>query len=176
MTYLNIDPVKPEKEYAKPEASIYFNYKVWTKIYADKYGPIQIPTKCHVVPVVASNFFKDDYQEFLLAKYPDIYQKTISCLKDIGKKEISRIPLSPAMDRVPDEIIPLINAKSIVYKNCAPMYLALESLGFSTGINSNKKVLFVDLFGISQEEIYDEQNTRSIEGIGDIKEKEKENS
>ena len=158
-TYLNVDPVKAASEYAVPESSIYFNYQFWCAVFEEKYGEIQIPTKCHVVPLNANQFYTDSYQSFLQAKFPDIYAKLIPYLQKIGKKRITRVPINPALGTIPEELIPLIDGKLIAYKNCSPLYLALESLGLSSGIPTGKKVLFVDLFGVGEDVIYGEEHS-----------------
>ena len=157
-TFLNVDPVKEANEYANPDSSIYFNYQIWRSVFEQKYGEIQIPTKCHIVPLNPTLFFNEGYRAMLRENYPDIFINLMDCLGKIGNKKITRIPLNPALESIPPELIPLIDAKSIVYKNCAPLYLALESFGLSTGIPTNKKVLYVDYFGVSEDYIYGKQN------------------
>lgn len=149
-TFLSVEPVKYESEYKDPEISMFFNYKVWCNVFQDKYGEIQIPTKCHIVPLNPITMMTEDYKMFLNTNYPDIFEKLYKFINSIDpKKKISRIPINPALKSIPPELIPLIDSKLIVYKNCSPMYLALESLGLSSGIPSNKKMLFVDIFGVN---------------------------
>ena len=149
-TFLSVEPVKYKTEYKDPSVSMYFNYEVWCNVFQDKYGEIQIPTKCHIVPLNYLMMLNNDYKDFLFKNYRDIFDKLYKYIATLDpKKKISRIPINPALSKIPDELIPLIDSKLIVYKNCAPMYLALESLGLSSGIPSNKKMLFVDMFGVN---------------------------
>lgn len=157
-TYLNVDPVKTANEYKDPNKSIYFNYQFWCEVFQDKYGEIQIPTKCHVVPLDPIGIKSDQYLDFLKEKHIDIYSRLTRYMETIGDKKITRVPINPALNKIPDELIPLIDSKLIVYKNCSPMYLALESFGLSTGIPSKKKMLFVDIFGVDDESIYGTKN------------------
>lgn len=152
-SYLNIDPVKNKSEYTKPESSIWFNYELWKDVFEDKYGNIQVPTKCHVVPLDPLGITSEVYLNWLKTTSPDIHDKLIKFLDKADGKKITRIPLNPVLDKIPEELIPLVNTKSIVHKNCSPMYLAFESLGISSGIPTAKQVLFTDLYGVSEDYI-----------------------
>lgn len=148
-TFLSIEPIKYKSDYKDPDVSMFFNYTVWCNVFQEKYGEIHIPTKCHIVPLNSVIMDTNDYKEFLHRNYPDIFDKLYNYISTLDpKKKISRIPINPVLNSIPQELIPLIDSKTIVYKNCSPMYLALESLGLSNGIPSNKKMLFTDLFGV----------------------------
>lgn len=149
-TYLNVDPVKMKGEYTNPESSIFFNYECWCAAFQDKYGSIQIPTKCHVVPLDPMGVYSTTYKEWLEEKSPEVYKKLYEFLERTGNRKMSRIPLNPVLNKIPEELIPLVNSKSIVFKNCSPLYLAFESLGVSSGIPTKKQVLFVDLYGVDE--------------------------
>lgn len=152
-SYLNVDPVKNKSEYTNPDSSIWFNYGLWCDVFEQKYGNIQIPTKCRIVPIDPTGITSPSYLEWLEIKSPEIHKKMIAFLDKANGKKISRIPLNPVLDQIPEEIIPLVNIKSIVHKNCSPMYLAFESLGVSSGIPSRKQVLFTDIYGVSEDYI-----------------------
>lgn len=155
-SYLSVDPVKMRSEYAKPESSIYFNYECWCGVFQDKYGEIQIPTKCHIVPLDPTGMLSESYLNWLNEHHKDIAIKLKAFIAKTDCKKISRMPINPVLNKIPDELIPLVDAKSIAFKNCSPLYLALESLGVSSGISTKKKMLFIDLYGVNEDDVYGE--------------------
>ena len=155
MTYLNIVPIRNETEYANSDSSIWFNYLIWKNVFEETYGEIQIPNKCHVVPLITKGIKNEEYLSWLNKNSPIIYTKLTNYLQTIDdKKNISRIPIHPILTNIPMELVPLIDKKLIAYSNCSPLYLALESFGVSTGVPSKKNMLFVDFYGIPEEYIY----------------------
>ena len=60
------------------------------------------------------------------------------------------MPIVPEMTEVPRELVPLINKRSIVFKNMSPIMLALRSIGVNLG-NGNKgnkrNLLLRDIYG-----------------------------
>lgn len=155
MTYLNIVPIRNETEYANSDSSIWFNYLIWKNVFEETYGEIQIPNKCHVVPLITKGIKNEEYLSWLNKNSPIIYTKLTNYLQTIDdKKNISRIPINPILTNIPMELVPLIDKKLIAYSNCSPLYLALESFGVSTGVPSKKNMLFVDFYGIPEEYIY----------------------
>ena len=68
-------------------------------------------------------------------------------------KDINRIPINPITNKIPDEIIPICDFRSIVYSNTKSMYLIMQSLGITSGISKGKVALYSDLYGwVSEEE------------------------
>ena len=61
--FLNVEPIKMAEEYKDADKSVYFNYLFWEGVFAEKYGSIQIPTKCYMLPL--TNLRSTDYEEFL---------------------------------------------------------------------------------------------------------------
>ena len=156
VTFLNVAPIRNESEYKNADASIWFNYLMWKSVFEKTYGEIQIPNKCHIVPLIPKLIRSDEYLNWLKIESPDIYQKMDEYLKNIdSKKNISRIPINPILSNIPKELLPLIDIRSIVYSNCAPLYLVLESFGLSFGVPSKKNMLFIDFYGISEEYMHE---------------------
>ena len=148
--FLPVEPVKMKAEYSEPEKSIYFNYLFWEEVFGEKYGHIQLPTKCFVVPLVG-------------VKNPKFIEGLMSVDEAMGKKwkkyisgvekDINRIPINPVTNKIPDEIKPICDFKTIVYSNTKSLYLIMQSLGITSGITKGKVALFSDLYGwVSEEE------------------------
>jgi hypothetical protein len=60
--------------------------------------------------------------------------------------------LNPSVDKIPEEIKPFTDFKSIISINTKPMYLIMQSLGIVTGGPTGKPVLFSDVYGWVTEE------------------------
>lgn len=149
--FLPIMPVKDASQYAKEEVSIYFNYQLWEAVFASKYGHIDIPNKCFVVPV--SNMRNDDYLNHLKKIDMSMCTALVTFLSKTDKKSITRIPICPLIDKVPSELTVLVDFPSIVYKNIQPASRLLNSIGVETGGTEKDKILFSDVYGwVSSEE------------------------
>ena len=66
------------------------------------------------------------------------------------KKQITRLPLPLTVTKIPEIFIPVINSRSIIYKNMAPCQLALRSLGIDLG-NQKKMPLFSDIYPLPED-------------------------
>lgn len=149
--FLTIDPVKNENEYAEAEESIYFNYLFWEYVFSDKYGHIIIPTKCFMLPF--TNLLNPAYQAMLADKFPEVKQRIHEFIIKYPSKEITRVPINPLTNVIPEELIPIMHYKSIIYNNVKPFYIILQSLGISLGNGKNNKILLSDTYGwVSPEE------------------------
>lgn len=146
-TFLTIEPVKNERDYKEPEKSIYFNYKLWEEVFAEKYGHIQIPTKCFVLPLL--DVSSQSYSFYLNREYPVIFEKLSNFTTQYPKKEITRIPLNPLNNQIPEELVKVTDLRSIIYSNLKPLYLLLNCFGICTGAdkNKNQKTLLSDIYG-----------------------------
>ena len=148
--FLNVEPIKMAEEYKDADKSVYFNYLFWEGVFAEKYGSIQIPTKCYMLPL--TNLRSTDYEEFLKTNYSDIYIKYLDFLTKHPEKEITRIPINPLTDNIPDELKPITNYRSIVYSNGRPLYLIMKSFGISLGTMQKQTNIFSDVYGFVSEE------------------------
>ena len=142
--FLTVDPIKSENEYKEADRTVYFNYLFWEYVFGDKYGHILIPTKCYILPL--TNINHQAYKALLADKYPDIERRIQEFMNKYPGKEITRIPINPLTNVIPEELLPITHYKSIVYANVKPFYLILNSLGISLG-NDNNKILLSDLYG-----------------------------
>lgn len=144
-TYFTNIAIRNAEEYAHPESSIFVNYTFWQEVFSDKYGVINIPTKVPIIPIRPKALNDPQYLSWLEQNSPDIYNNLMKFKKKNPKKQISRIPLALTLVTVPEEIVPLIHTRPIVYKNMAPVQLALKSLAVDLG-NPKKMPLLCDYY------------------------------
>lgn len=142
--FLTVEPVKTADEYKTAESGIYFNYTFWEEVFAEKYGSIAVPTKCYILPL--TNVRQMTYRQRLADRHKDIYDKLMAFLEAHPGKEITRIPINPLTNEIPDELRPIINYRAVIYANARPMYIILQSLGYNFG-NGKQVYLACDRFG-----------------------------
>lgn len=147
--FLQVEPVKSKDEYKNADIGIYFNYMFWEEIFAEKYGNIIVPTKCYILPL--TNVRSMTYRNRLSDRYKDIYEKLMAFLENNPGKDITRVPLNPLIDSIPEELRPVIHYKNVIYSNVRPMYIILQSLGHNFG-NNKYTFLASDAFGWVTEE------------------------
>lgn len=141
--YTNI-PVKEKSQYTLPERSIYFNYVFWCEVFERTYGEIHLPGKYPVIPFQTKILMSDKYRDWLRNKNHGIHRKFVEFIGKLPpKKKISRVPISAELSKVPEELIPAIDMRTIIYKNLAPAQLALRQLGIIPG-KQKQCPLFMD--------------------------------
>jgi hypothetical protein len=143
--FLTIEPVKNADEYKDADRTIYFNFLFWEEVFGEKYGNIAVPTKCYVLPL--TNIKHYSYMYWLQEHAPDTAEKLRAFLEKNSKKNISRIPINPFTNKIPEELRQVTNYKAVIYANTRPLYLILSSLGVTTGATSKQNVLFSDQYG-----------------------------
>lgn len=144
--FLKITSLGKKSDYKDPEsASAYFAYMFWQECFAGKYGDIQPPLKTVFIPVLTPT---TDYYETLSKKNPKLY-KAIQKFIEQHKKFPNNVIINPLLDKIPEEIIPLIDVRSIVYHNIRPTYTTLERLNIGVGL-SKFKMLLSDVYGSGQ--------------------------
>lgn len=148
-TYFPNIAIRDKEEYKKPESSVYVNYELWQKVFAHKYGDIKLPTKVPIIPIDPKAFRDARYLSWLQGQSKDIHDKLVAHMDTLPKgKKIGRIPLSSDLTKVPDELIPIIMMRPIVFKNLQPVQLALKSIGLDLG-NAKKCPLVSDYYSIN---------------------------
>ena len=142
--FVNIS-IKKKEEYKNPDISIYINYLLWQDVFAEKYGDIFVPTKCILIPFVKNKYKDPEYLSWLEMKSPTMYKKWTKFIKDNPKKKITRMPIPMTCLTIPEELVPLIDIRSIIFKNMGPAQLILKSLGVDLG-NQKKQPLLSDYY------------------------------
>ena len=164
--FLTVDPIKNEDEYKSVDQSIYFNYLFWEEVFGDKYGNIAIPTKCFILPLVGVK--SGMYQFYLETEHPDIAKRLAKFISKYPKKELSRIPINPLTNQIPEELKKVADYKYVIYANTKPLYLILSSFGMNTGATKKQHVLFSDLYGWVKLSEQDQQQLTKICETGSL--------
>lgn len=141
--FLPVAPVRDKSEY-KTESNIYFNYTLWEEVFGEEYGHIILPTKCFVLPL--NGLTSSNYRSDLAVLNPRIAEKLDAFLAAHPKKDITRIPVNPQVALTPVELRDAIDYRTVIYTNCKPLYLLLQTFGISTGTKSDAKSLFSDMY------------------------------
>ena len=150
LTYYTNAPVKMKEEYKTPESSLYSNYLIWQEVFSKKYGDIFVPSKCYLIPFTKNKYKSPEYLNWLMEKHPDIYKKWDTYIKKNPTKKINRLPIPIACQQIPEELIPLVDMRSIVFKNVQPAMLLLKTAGIDLG-NPKKLMLLSDYYTLSIE-------------------------
>ena len=150
LTYYTNAPVKMKEEYKTPDSSLYSNYLIWQEVFSKKYGDIFVPSKCYLIPFTKNKYKSPEYLNWLMEKHPDIYKKWDTYIKKNPTKKINRLPIPIACQQIPEELIPLVDMRSIVFKNVQPAMLLLKTAGVDLG-NPKKLMLLSDYYTLSIE-------------------------
>lgn len=145
ITWCQPQSIKSKDGYAKPMSSPYYYYYAWQEIFAWKYGDIQIPTKCIVVPITGpTREYFDDLRKSS-PKVARLFEGFILA----NKKPPSKIALAPTMTVIPKELMPLVMVRDIVHENTRPIRLILQQVGVTCGFvnDDNAKLLFNEVYG-----------------------------
>lgn len=138
--------VKEKSQYKQADRSIYFNYELWQSVFADRYGEIHLPGKYVTVPFQEKVMRSPQYLKWLENGFPDIYQKYVRFLEKIDpKKKITRMVLPATCIKLPEVFVPAVNTRAIIYKNMAPVQLALKQIGINLG-KAKQMPLFMDWY------------------------------
>ena len=153
--FLKITSLGKKSDYKNPEsAAAYFAYMFWQECFAAKYGDIQPPLKTVFIPVLSPTMA---YYEMLAKKNPKLY-KNIQKFVEQHKKFPNNMIINPLLDKIPEEIIPLIDVRSIIYHNIRPTYTTLERLNIGVGL-SKMKMLLSDVYGSDELALSEEQSS-----------------
>ena len=142
--YFRSGMIKKADSYnSEPERSPYFHYMLWKEVFSPKYGDIGEPPIdiINVSTTLSSPLHLEQYLSSL--KDQDLAKRFGDFLALHGRKNLNtlQVPVSAiSMSGMPEEIAPIINARSIVINLCKIFYLILETIGFNV---LNKKNTFL---------------------------------
>lgn len=143
MTYLKITSLKSERDYKDPEsASVVKAHQFWQEVLADKYGDIHPPTKVKTFEVVQPT---EEYWKWLAKTSPQIFDK-MQRYVNRNKKFLNHLIVNTVGAQLPDELIPLINVRAVIWHNIKPSYNTLKRLNISVGCEK-QKLLLSDIYG-----------------------------
>lgn len=92
-----------------------------------------IPNKCYSLPLKNNGkaILDPQWLEQLTTFDKSMTQYLLTFMENSEKKSFSQILIPPTMASVPEIFRPLIDVRSVIFTNCKPFYLALESIGFA---------------------------------------------
>lgn len=143
MTFLKHTSIRTEKDYDKPESTAFVYAEAWNTIFGPTLDTIILPTKCPLLNLIEK--VPQTYYDMLNDKYNDIYRNFLIYEKKY-KKLSSAIAIHPMADRIPEELISIIDIRKIIYHNVAPAYTILRSIGLNMGYKKKGQLLFSDMF------------------------------
>lgn len=142
LEYLKITSLKYERDYTNPEStSVVVGWEFWEQVMTAKYDHIHPPTKVYVFKVTKP---QQQYFDWLKKQSPNIHKQLMKYLGD-KKKLPNQLVVDPVVGHIPEELIPLINKREVVYTNLSPVYSTLEQIGIAVGCK-NQKLLFCDVY------------------------------
>lgn len=143
LTFLKITSLKYERDYKDAEAvSVVKAHQFWQEVFAEKYGDIHPPTKVKTFEVVQPT---EEYWKWLEKTSPDIFNKMQRYISKT-KKFLNHLIVNTVGDQIPEELIPLINVRAVIWHNIKPSYNTLKRLNISVGCEK-QKLLLSDIYG-----------------------------
>jgi hypothetical protein len=140
LQYLPIISFGSADDYDDEDRTSYFYTKAWNFIFGEKYGEIRPPDK---LPLLKINKPTELYFSQLKQKDEKIYNKFKEFLEN--NKVPTAFFIETNQNKIPEELLPLIDYRHLIYYNVNPVYLVLESLNMSIGF-SKQKLLLSDIY------------------------------
>ena len=139
--YLNTESIKMDKDYKNPNQPILIGFRFWENLLAKKYGNITRPVKVIAFPSI---YPTKEYMEQIQKTHPTFY-KNLSIWLKTNPKYPSKLIINPALEKVPEEIIGLIDVKHLIELNVKPAYSILNQMNINCG-SSTAGMLFSELY------------------------------
>ena len=130
--------------------SNYFYWMLWDEVFSEKFGPFVIPNKGYIIKVAQKGTMSKS-PEWLseLKKFDEnTYNKYIRFIEQYPKKKITQFILPGGLSEIPTIFRSLINYRDIIFKNCSPFYMFLQSFGISFN-DTKTQYLVSDFYGSS---------------------------
>ena len=137
--FLKITSINLEEDYADPLRCAFFYYMAWDEIFSTKYGAYLPPIKTVVIPLIRD---RSGYYAWLDSKYPDINRKWMAFEKQY--KALNFIALNPMLEKIPEEIIPAICMRDVIYHTMKSVYVTMDKMQLGIGYK-NQKLLYNDI-------------------------------
>ena len=134
--FLKTESIKPASEYKNnPLTTSYFYADLWNKVFVPEFDEIVLPNKCFAIPLLGKGkvLFDPQWRAEFEAWNPKIFARFKEYLESVGDKrgDITRLVISPHTQEIPTIFRKIMDIRSIVYTNCSPLYLMLNSMGIS---------------------------------------------
>ena len=140
--FLDRQNVKMASDYANPDGTAYFYAMAWNHIFGDKHDNVMPPEKQAKIVIQKPS---PEYYDWLKENYPETFKKWQEFVSMKKGKVPTAFVMSATCKKIPEELIPIIDVRTIIYNNLNPAYITLERLNISTG-NKKKKVILSDLY------------------------------
>ena len=86
-------------------------------MFGEKYGNIAVPTKCYVLPL--NDIYTYSYRHWLEEHSPNVSKKFNDFLDKNPNKKITRIPINPFTNQIPEELRKVTNYKAVIcFRSC----------------------------------------------------------
>ena len=140
--FLKNTSLRYERDYKNPEeTSVFVAWSFWEYVMTAKYDHIHPPTKVYIFRVKTPT---TEYYKWLQSTSKKIYNKMTEYL-DGFKKLPNQLIIDPVIGHIPEEFIPLIDTRHVIYENLVPVYESLKRLNIAVGCES-KQLLFNDVY------------------------------
>lgn len=145
--FFKIASLKSEDEYKNADViSVIKAWRFWQEVMSPIYGSIIPPGKVQMFPTITASV---KYTEWLKQKHSKTYKRFIKYLEN-NRVLPNNLIVNPLLDKVPPELIPLVNKREIIFHNVQPIYSVLERISISIG-NEKDKLLFSDVYSIKDQ-------------------------
>ena len=126
--------VMSDYDKSDPFSTKYLYWVLWQDVYAKKYGDVALPNKVYGIPTLGDGKAarSQEYIDALMKMDKALAKRYIAFLEKYPDKKIAFmiIPMSSA---IPEEMVPVLDIRKLVYTNIQPFYLILRSLGIVMG-------------------------------------------
>lgn len=140
--YCKMTSLQPKEKYDHPESTNFMYAELWNWVFGDTYDILQLPLKtsiAHIFPPSPS------YLDSLSRTNIKLYHKFMS-FKETYQRFPNAIAIGSAKNRIPPELMPLLDIRAIVFHNIRPLYLTLNKLSIDVGIDRKQQVLLSDIY------------------------------
>ena len=129
--FLSSMPIKEKTAYKNAMQSPWFQYHLWSEVFATTFEAFDLPNKVFVLPVKNNgrHVFDPEWREKLKAFDPDLETRFMAFLDHHKKKSLGRIILPFSLRQIPQVFRDLIDIRHILHTNGKPFYLLGRSLG-----------------------------------------------
>lgn len=133
-TYLQTGTIKPDNEYKDPSKSLYFYYELWSEVFAEDFGEMQLPNKCFKIPLIGEDalFKSPAFMANLEASYPRIHQKLTKFMADRPGRDIKMVFVPPSSGKLHPFFASLMDGRSMIAQVMTAYYHLLDNVGLAT--------------------------------------------
>jgi DNA polymerase elongation subunit (family B) len=139
--FLKFISVDNAKEYKKPKASNHMYWVAWEEMFGNERGHIPLPSKASIASIKSPN---KPYMSWLNDNHPAIFKRWTNYVT-VYSKHPSGFMIELAYNRIPEELIPVLDIRGIIYANIKPVYATLGLLGIPT-VHEGQNLLLSDIY------------------------------